>query len=113
MLDDTLVVWVSEFGRTPMSELRRPEEADNAGRDHHPEGFSLWLAGAGIRGGQTIGRTSDLGLSIDEDPIHLHDLQATILHCLGLDHTRFPYRYLGRDFRFTDVGGNVIQKILA
>ncbi len=113
MLDDTLVVWGSEFGRTPMSELRRPEEADNAGRDHHPEGFTIWAAGGGIRGGQVIGRTSDLGLSIDEDPIHVHDLQATLLHCLGMDHTRLTYRYLGRDFRLTDVGGNVVQKMLA
>ena len=113
MLDDSLVVWGGEFGRTPMSELRRPEEADNAGRDHHPEGFSMWLAGGGIRGGQVIGRTSDLGLGIDQDPIHVHDLQATILHCLGMDHTRLTYRYLGRDFRLTDVSGNVVHKMLA
>ncbi len=113
MLDDTLVVWGGEFGRTPMSEIRRPEEADNAGRDHHPEGYSMWLAGGGIRGGQVIGRTSDLGLSIDQDPIHVHDLQATILHCLGLEHTRLTYRYLGRDFRLTDVSGQVVPKMLA
>jgi hypothetical protein len=113
LLDSTLVVWGGEFGRTPMSEIRRPDEADNAGRDHHPNGFSLWLAGAGIKGGQVIGKTDELGLRIVEDPIHIHDLQATILHCLGLEHTKLTYRYLGRDFRLTDVGGKVVQKLLA
>jgi uncharacterized protein (DUF1501 family) len=113
LLDSTLVVWGGEFGRTPMSEIRRPDEADNAGRDHHPNGFSLWLAGGGIKGGQVIGKTDDLGLNIVEDPIHIHDLQATILHCLGLDHTRLTYRYLGRNFRLTDVGGKVVPKLLA
>jgi len=113
LLDSTLVVWGGEFGRTPMSEIRRPDEADNAGRDHHPNGFSLWLAGGGIKGGQVIGKTDDLGLNIVEDPIHIHDLQATILHCLGLDHTRLTYRYLGRNFRLTDVAGNVVPKLLA
>ncbi len=113
MLDSTLVVWGGEFGRTPMSEIRRPEEADNAGRDHHPNGFSLWLAGGGIKGGQVIGKTDELALNVVEDPIHIHDLQATILHCLGIDHTRLTYRYLGRDFRLTDVGGKVVNKLLA
>ncbi len=112
MLDDTLVVWGGEFGRTPMSEIRRPEEAGNAGRDHHPEGFSMWMAGGGIRGGQVIGRTSELGLSIDQDPVHVHDLQATMLHLLGLDHKRLTYRYLGRDFRLTDVSGEIVHKML-
>jgi uncharacterized protein (DUF1501 family) len=113
LLEDTLVVWGGEFGRTPMSEIRRPEEAENAGRDHHPEGFSLWLAGGGIKGGQVIGKTDDLGLSIVEDKVPVHDLQATILHCLGLDHKRLTYRHLGRDFRLTDVGGEVVKKMLA
>lgn len=113
LLDTTLVVWGGEFGRTPMSEIRRPDEADNAGRDHHPNGFSLWLAGGGIKSGQVIGKTDDLGLNIVEDPIHIHDLQATILHCLGLEHTRLTFRYLGRNFRLTDVGGKVVQKLLA
>jgi hypothetical protein len=113
LLDSTLVIWGGEFGRTPMSEIRRPDEADNAGRDHHPDGFSLWLAGGGIKGGQAIGKTDDLGLKIVEDPIHIHDLQATILHCLGLEHTRLTYKYLGRDFRLTDVGGNLVRKLLA
>ena len=113
MLDDTLVVWGGEFGRTPMSELRRPEEADNAGRDHHPNGYSMWLAGGGIRGGQVIGRTDDLGLNIVEDKVHVHDLQATLLHCLGLDHTKLTYRHMGRDFRLTDVSGEIVKKMLA
>jgi hypothetical protein len=113
LLDSTLVVWGGEFGRTPMSEIRRPDEADNAGRDHHPNGFSLWLAGGGIRGGQVVGKTDELGLKVLEDPIHIHDLQATILHCLGLEHTRLTYRYSGRDFRLTDVAGNVVNKLLA
>ncbi len=113
MLDDTLVVWGGEFGRTPMSEIRRPEEAGNAGRDHHPNGYSLWLAGGGIKGGQVIGSTDELALNIVEDKIHVHDLQATILHCLGLDHTKLTYRYMGRDFRLTDVGGEVVSKMLA
>jgi Protein of unknown function (DUF1501) len=113
LLDTTLVVWAGEFGRTPMAELRRPEDADNAGRDHHPNGFSVWLAGGGIKGGQIIGKTDDLGLTIVEDKIHIHDLQATILHCLGFDHTRLTYRHMGRDFRLTDVEGEVVRKMLA
>lgn len=113
MLDDTLVVWGGEFGRTPMSEMRRPEEADNAGRDHHPDGYTILMAGGGIKGGQTIGKTDDLGLQIVEDKVHVHDLQATMLHCLGLDHTKLTYRHLGRDFRLTDVGGQVVNKLLA
>lgn len=112
MLDEMLVVWGGEFGRTPMSELHRPEEAGNAGRDHHPDAFNMRLAGGGIRGRQVIGRTSALGLSIEEDPIHTHDLQATILHCLGLDHTRLTYRNLGRAFRLTDVSGEVVKTML-
>jgi uncharacterized protein (DUF1501 family) len=113
LLNETLVVWGGEFGRTPMSEMRRPEEADNAGRDHHPNGFSLWMAGGGVKGGQVIGKTDELGLTITEDKVELHDLQATILHLLGLDHTRLTYRHLGRDFRLTDVGGQVISRIMA
>jgi len=112
LLDSTLVVWGGEFGRTAMSEIRRPDEADNAGRDHHPEGYSMWLAGGGIKGGQVIGKTDELGLKVVEDPIHVHDLQATILHCLGLEHTRLTYKYLGRDFRLTDVSGSVVRKLL-
>ncbi len=113
MLDDTLVVWGGEFGRTPMVELRRPEDVENAGRDHHPAAYSMWLAGGGVKRGAVIGKTDELGFKITEDPVHVHDLQATILHLLGLEHTRLTYRYMGRDFRLTDVEGNLVQKILA
>jgi Protein of unknown function (DUF1501) len=113
LLDSTLVVWAGEFGRTPMSEMRRPEDADNAGRDHHPNGFSIFLAGGGIKGGQVIGKTDELGLSIVEDKVHIHDLQATLMHCLGFDHTRLTYRHMGRDFRLTDVEGEVVKRMLA
>jgi len=113
LLDSTLVVWGGEFGRTPMVEIRRPDQADNAGRDHHPIAFSMWLAGGGIRGGQVVGKTDGLGFGIVEDKVHVHDLQATILHCLGFDHTRLTYRHMGRDFRLTDVAGTVVKKMLA
>lgn len=112
LLDSTLVVWAGEFGRTPMAEVRLPEETDAAGRDHQPNAFSLWLAGGGIKGGQVVGKTDDLGMNIVEDKVHIHDLQATLLHCLGLDHTKLTYRHLGRDFRLTDVAGNVVRKML-
>ncbi len=111
LLDSTLVVWAGEFGRTPLGQLERVDEA--AGRDHHAECFSTWVAGGGVRGGQVIGRTDELGLGIAEDPVHVHDLQATILHCLGLDHERLTYRHMGRDFRLTDVAGRVVERILA
>ena len=111
LLDSTLVVWGGEFGRTPMGQLERVDEA--AGRDHHAKCFSVWMAGGGIRGGQAIGKTDELGLGIEEHPVHVHDLQATILHALGLDHERLTYRHMGRDFRLTDVGGTVISKALA
>lgn len=113
LLDSTLVVWGGEFGRTPMAEFRRPEDVNSAGRDHHPDGYSLFLAGGGIKGGQVIGKTDDLALKIAEDPVHVHDLQATILNQLGLDHTKLTYRHMGRDFRLTDVGGAVVKKMLA
>lgn len=113
LLDETLVIWGGEFGRTPMSEFRRPEDASNAGRDHHPNGFSIWMAGAGVKAGQTVGRTDELGLTIEEDPIEVWDLQATILHLLGMDHKRLTYRHTGRDFRLTDVHGSVVQKLMA
>jgi uncharacterized protein (DUF1501 family) len=113
LLEDTLVVWGGEFGRTPMSEIRRPDDPGSIGRDHHPNGFSLWLAGGGIKGGQVIGETDDLGLEIVNDRVHVHDLQATMLHCLGLDHKKLTYRHLGRDFRLTDVSGEVVTKMLA
>lgn len=113
MLDSTLIVWAGEFGRTPLGEWRREQELEFAGRDHHANCFTVWLAGGGIRPGVTIGRTDDLGLTVAEDPVHANDLQATILHCLGLDHKRLTYRHMGRDFRLTDVGGVVVRKMLA
>lgn len=113
LLDTTLVIWGGEFGRTPMVELRRPEDAENAGRDHHPTAYSMWMAGGGVKGGQVVGKTDDLCFKITEDPVHVHDLQATILKMLGFDHTRLVYPYMGRKFRLTDVEGQVVKKLLA
>jgi hypothetical protein len=113
LLEDTLVIWAGEFGRTPMNEVRRGNTAGREGRDHHPFGFTVLLAGGGIRPGQVVGRTDELGYHAVEDRVHIHDLQATILHCLGLDHTRLTFRHQGRDFRLTDVAGNVVTKLLA
>lgn len=112
LLDDTLVIWGGEFGRTPMNEVRRGNTPGKEGRDHHPFAFSMWLAGAGIKPGQIVGNTDELGYHITEDPIHVHDLQATILHLLGIDHTKLTYRHQGRDHRLTDVGGKVVEKLL-
>ena len=106
LLDTTLVVWGGEFGRSP-------ESQGSKGRDHHNLGFSMWMAGGGIKGGITHGETDELGFRIARDGVHVHDLQATILHLLGLDHTKLTYRYQGRDFRLTDVEGNVVRQILA
>ena len=108
LLEDTLVIWGGEFGRTPMGEPR-----DVIGRDHHIDGYSMWLAGGGIKGGQTIGTTDELGFYTEEDRVHVHDLQATILHLLGLDHKRLTYRFQGRNFRLTDVHGEIVKKLLA
>jgi hypothetical protein len=110
LLDDTLVIWGGEFGRTPMVEssiaLNR-----SLGRDHHPQAFSIWLAGGGVRPGLTYGATDELGFHVAENPVHVHDLQATILHSLGFDHERLTYHYAGRDFRLTDVFGEVVREI--
>ena len=105
MLDETLVVWGGEFGRTPM--------AQGSGRDHHIKGFSMWLAGGGIKGGVSYGNTDELGYNAVEDVCHVHDLHATILHCLGIDHRKLTVQFQGRDFRLTDVHGHVVKKILA
>ena len=113
MLDSTLVVWGGEFGRTPMVEIRNTSDPDNGGRDHHPNAYSMWLAGGGIKAGKRSARPTILGFKIVEDQVHVHDLQATMLHCLGFDHTRLTYQHMGRDFRLTDVAGNVVQKMLA
>lgn len=112
LLDSTLVVWASEFGRTPLGE-NRGGNPNATGRDHHPFAFSIWCAGGGIKGGQTIGRTDEIGWGIEEDPIHIHDLQATLLHLFGINHKQLTYRFQGRDFRLTDVAGNVVDKLLA
>jgi hypothetical protein len=106
LLDDTLVIFGTEFGRTPAAQ-------GTDGRDHHPHAFSMWLAGGGIKGGMTYGKTDEFGYYIVENKVHIHDLHATILHLLGLDHTKLTFRHAGRDFRLTDVAGNVIDKILA
>ena len=105
MLDDTLIVWGGEFGRTPM--------AQGNGRDHHIKGFSMWLAGGGIKGGISHGKTDELGYAAVEDIVPVHDLHATMLHLLGVDHKRLTYKFQGRDFRLTDVHGHVVKKILA
>jgi hypothetical protein len=112
LLDETLVVWGGEFGRTPMVEIRKPEEAANAGRDHHPHAFSMWMAGGGIKGGLTYGETDELCLKVTKDPVHVHDLQATWLNQLGFDHEKLTYRFMGRDFRLTDVHGKVVNDLL-
>jgi hypothetical protein len=111
MLDDTLVVWAGEFGRTVYCQGKLT--STNYGRDHHPRCFSMWMAGGGIQRGLSIGKTDDYCYNIVEDPIHIHDLQATILNCLGIDHLRLTYKFQGRYFRLTDVAGNVVKKALA
>ena len=111
LLDDTLVVWGGEFGRTPMNEARNGSKF--LGRDHHPRAFTMWLAGGGIKPGVTIGRTDDLGYNVVEDPIDVHDLHATMLRLLGIDHEQLTYKFQGRSFRLTDVEGAVVTKLLA
>ena len=114
MLEDTLVIWGGEFGRTPMGQAPHPNDPNNfQGRDHHPNAYTIWLAGGGIKGGQTIGETDELGFHITKDRIHVHDLQATLLHLLGIDHTKLTFRFQGRDFRLTDVAGEIARKLLA
>ncbi len=112
LLDETLVIWGGEFGRTPMNEVRRGNTPGKEGRDHHPFAFTMLLAGGGIQAGKVVGETDELGFYPIEDPIHVHDLQATILHCLGIDHEQLTFRHQGRDFRLTDIGGNVVEKLL-
>lgn len=106
LLDDTLVLWGGEFGRTPVAQ-------GTDGRDHNPQGFSMWMAGGGIRGGLTYGKTDDYGYYAVEDKVHFHDLHATMLHLLGIDHLKLTYRYAGRDFRLTDIHGEVVHEIIA
>lgn len=110
LLKDTLVIWGGEFGRTPYAENK---EKDKIGRDHHHTAFSMLLAGGGIKGGTVYGTTDEFGMNVAENPVHVHDLHATILHLMGMDHTKLTYRYAGRDFRLTDVFGKVVRPILA
>ena len=107
LLDETLIIWGGEFGRTPMV------QGGSDGRDHHPNAFTMWMAGGGVKAGMEIGKTDELGFNSVEDKVHVHDLNATILHLLGFDHTQLTYRAQGRDFRLTDVHGEVVRKILA
>ncbi len=113
LFDETLVVCGSEFGRTPVVEVGGGAGTTQNGRDHNPFGFTMWLAGGGIKGGMTYGATDDFGFKAVEKPVHVHDLHATILHLMGIDHTKLTYRYSGRDFRLTDVSGKVIHDIIA
>jgi arylsulfatase A-like enzyme len=115
MLEDTLVLWGGEFGRTPSVEM--PTPGANAGkmngRDHNHYGFSMWMAGGGVKAGHVHGATDDFGFKAVQDPVHVHDLHATMLKLMGFDHERFTYRHAGRDFRLTDVHGNVINDLIA
>jgi len=106
MLKDTLVVWGGEFGRTPMV------QGGDDGRDHHPNCFTMWMAGGGIKPGITLGESDEFGFNVARDKVHVHDLHATLLHLLGFDHTKLTYRFQGRDFRLTDVSGELVEKLL-
>jgi uncharacterized protein (DUF1501 family) len=111
LLEDTLVVWGGEFGRTTYCQGKLT--ARDYGRDHHPRCFTIWMAGGGVKPGLALGETDDYSYNIAKDPVHIHDLNATILHLLGIDHTQLTYKYQGRRFRLTDVHGNVVKQILA
>ncbi len=113
LLKDTLVIWGGEFGRTPLAQTISPGHEDQTGRDHHPDAFTMLLAGGGIKPGSVLGQTDELGMKVVEDKVHIHDLHATILHCLGMNHLQLTYLYQGRNFRLTDVAGNVVHKMLA
>jgi uncharacterized protein (DUF1501 family) len=112
LLDDTLVIWGGEFGRTPMVESN-PDQGRKLGRDHHPQAFTIWMAGGGIKPGITLGETDEFGFHVVKDKVHVHDLHATLLQLLGFDHTKLTYRFQGRDFRLTDVEGEVVKELLA
>ena len=111
LLKDTIVIWGGEFGRTPMNEARGGSKL--LGRDHHPRTFSVWLAGGGVKPGVTVGETDEIGYNPVVDPVSVHDLHATLLHLMGIDHTRLTYKFQGREFRLTDVEGVVVKKLLA
>ena len=110
MLDDTLVIWGGEFGRTVYCQGRLSEK--DYGRDHHPRAYSVWMAGGGIQGGMIYGQTDDFSYNIVKDPVHIHDLQATILNRLGVDHTKLTFKFQGRHYRLTDIHGNVVKPLL-
>ena len=112
LLDDTLVIWGGEFGRTPMVETN-PALGRAMGRDHHPQAFTMWMAGGGVKAGLSLGATDEIGFQITERPVHVHDIQATILRLLGYDHTKLIYRHQGRDFRLTDVFGEIVPELIA
>jgi arylsulfatase A-like enzyme len=112
LLEDTLIVWGGEFGRTPFRE-GRTAKGDVLGRDHYPDCFTIMMAGGGVKGGFQFGETDEMGFAGVKDKVHVHDLQATIMHLLGFDHERLTYRFQGRDYRLTDVHGHVIKEILA
>ncbi|MEM6979769.1 MAG: DUF1501 domain-containing protein, partial [Planctomycetota bacterium] len=112
LLDETLIVWGSEFGRTPLSQGESSRNDGVPGRDHHKDAFTMWMAGGGVQGGVSHGVTDDFGMDIVEDGVHVHDLNATILHQLGIDHEKLTYRYQGREFRLTDVEGHVVRSVL-
>jgi hypothetical protein len=112
LLDTTLVLWLSEFGRTPLGE-NRPGFPAVTGRDHHPFAFTIWMAGGGVKGGHIHGETDEIGWNVVRDPVHINDFHATLLHLFGLDHLRLTYRFQGRDFRLTDVGGHVVRELRA
>ena len=108
LLEDTLIIWGGEFGRTPVAQV----QGKTWGRDHHPHGFTMWMAGGGMPRGHTHGTTDEFGYHAVENPVHVHDLHATVLHQLGIDHRRLTYRSQGRDFRLTDVHGHVIRDLI-
>jgi arylsulfatase A-like enzyme len=110
LLDETLVIWGGEFGRTNYCQGKMT--ADNYGRDHHPRCFTIWMAGGGIRPGMVYGETDELGYNIVNNPVHVHDFQATVLHLMGLDHERLTYKFQGRRYRLTDLYGNVVKDII-
>ncbi|MCA8993852.1 MAG: DUF1501 domain-containing protein, partial [Planctomycetaceae bacterium] len=115
LLDETLVVWGAEFGRTPMVQdgAQTGRSDDKVGRDHHKDAYTVWMAGGGVRGGMTYGQTDDIGFHVVEDPMHVNDFHATLLHLLGLNHEKLTFRFQGRDFRLTDIAGKVADKIIA
>jgi len=112
LLEETLIVWGGEFGRTPFQE-GRTAESGSLGRDHYPDCFTMWMSGGGVRGGMEHGATDELGFGVTENKVHVHDLQATILHLLGFDHQRLTFRFQGRDYRLTDVHGKVVRDLLS